>query len=157
MSFGKIKLYIFLFFVILLSCLVYSYTSNTSSSIKEPSKLVSSKNLKRIRVGGKVSPNSITYITDPSFKLEFMLEDRIETESSVNNKNSENPSSQDPSFQNKIKVIYNGIKPDMFTDGRDVLVDGEFKDGVVIASSLLTQCPSKYEPKIPELNNTKTN
>lgn len=144
MSFAKIKLYIFLIFLVVLSGLVFSYTSNTSSSIKEPSQLMTGNNLKRIRVGGKVSPNSITYITNPSFKLEFMLEDRSDTT---------NPSNLS---DNKIRVIYNGIKPDMFTDGRDVLVDGEFKDGVVIASSLLTQCPSKYEPKMPVVGSDAT-
>ena len=38
----------------------------------------------------------------------------------------------------------------MFTAGRDVIIDGEYKDGVLQAQKLLTQCPSKYEPPSPE-------
>lgn len=49
-----------------------------------------------------------------------------------------------------VPVVYQGLRPDMFAVGRDVIIDGEFKDGVVFASSLLTQCPSKYEAPSPD-------
>ena len=46
-----------------------------------------------------------------------------------------------------IKVVYKGVTPDMFADGRDVVVEGVLaKDGVFHANTLLTSCPSKYEP-----------
>lgn len=45
----------------------------------------------------------------------------------------------------KLPVRYNGILPDMFADGRDVIVEGRVVDGVFEAKSLLTTCPSKYE------------
>ena len=44
-----------------------------------------------------------------------------------------------------LPVSYNGILPDMFADGRDVIVEGKFQDGTFHAKSLLTTCPSKYE------------
>ncbi len=46
----------------------------------------------------------------------------------------------------RISVQYNGIKPDMFQAGADVIVEGRIgTDGVLIASNLMTSCPSKYE------------
>lgn len=44
-----------------------------------------------------------------------------------------------------VPVRYNGVLPDMFADGRDVIVEGKVEDGVFHAKSLLTTCPSKYE------------
>ncbi|MEW6272934.1 MAG: cytochrome c maturation protein CcmE, partial [Thermodesulfobacteriota bacterium] len=45
----------------------------------------------------------------------------------------------------KLPVRYNGIRPDMFADGRDVIVEGKVESGVFHAKTLLTTCPSKYE------------
>jgi cytochrome c-type biogenesis protein CcmE len=44
-----------------------------------------------------------------------------------------------------LPVRYNGILPDMFADGRDVIVEGKVERGVFHANTLLTTCPSKYE------------
>ena len=45
-----------------------------------------------------------------------------------------------------LKVTYQGVTPDMFADGREVVVEGTLgKDGVFHANTLLTSCPSKYE------------
>ena len=45
-----------------------------------------------------------------------------------------------------LPVIYKGITPDMFEDGREVVVEGTLgNDGVFHANTLLTSCPSKYE------------
>ncbi len=45
-----------------------------------------------------------------------------------------------------LKVVYNGITPDMFNDGGEVVVEGTLaEDGVFHANTLLTSCPSKYE------------
>lgn len=46
-----------------------------------------------------------------------------------------------------LKVLYKGITPDMFADDRDVVVEGVLaRDGIFHANTLLTSCPSKYEP-----------
>lgn len=88
--------------------------------------------LKRVRLGGKVT-NAIPvhYQTEPSVELTFGVE------------------SPGTGGGTPVSVIYRGLKPDMFSAGRDVILDGEFKDGVFVAASLLTQCPSKYEPPSP--------
>lgn len=46
----------------------------------------------------------------------------------------------------RIPVRYKGVKPDMFQAGADVIVEGRVgEDGVLVASNLLTSCPSKYQ------------
>lgn len=53
--------------------------------------------------------------------------------------------------QNGVDVTYNGVLPDMFAEGRDVIVEGTYAhDGVFRARTLLTSCPSKYEAEIPQ-------
>lgn len=45
-----------------------------------------------------------------------------------------------------LPVKYEGAIPDMFTDGTDVVVEGQKSaDGTFMAHTLLTKCPSKYE------------
>jgi cytochrome c-type biogenesis protein CcmE len=45
-----------------------------------------------------------------------------------------------------VLVAYNGVLPDMFADGRDVIVEGTYAhEGPFHARTLLTSCPSKYE------------
>lgn len=45
-----------------------------------------------------------------------------------------------------IDVFYSGITPDMFRDGSDVILEGNFtEDGVFVADVLMAKCPSKYE------------
>lgn len=45
-----------------------------------------------------------------------------------------------------ISVYYEGVTPDMFQDGIDVVVEGRMDpSGKFIATKLLTSCPSKYE------------
>ena len=46
-----------------------------------------------------------------------------------------------------IAVIYEGLMPDAFADGREVVVEGAYRhsDRALHASKLVTKCPSKYE------------
>lgn len=46
-----------------------------------------------------------------------------------------------------LPVFYRGTPPDLFKNGVDVVVEGEYtRDGTFLAKTLLTSCPSKYEP-----------
>ncbi len=47
-----------------------------------------------------------------------------------------------------IPVEYTGIVPDMFAEGRDVIIEGTYEDGILHAKSVMTSCPSKYEPEL---------
>lgn len=61
------------------------------------------------------------------------------------------PSGQDVRFsmtdgEHALRVVYNGIIPDTFVDGADVVVEGKLApDGAFHAHTLLAKCPSKYE------------
>jgi cytochrome c-type biogenesis protein CcmE len=47
------------------------------------------------------------------------------------------------------RVVYRGSVPDLFREGREVVVDGRLRGGVFVAvpNTLVTKCPSKYAPK----------
>jgi cytochrome c-type biogenesis protein CcmE len=47
-----------------------------------------------------------------------------------------------------VEVVYHGSVPDLFRAGRRVVVDGKMHHGVFLAraDTLVTKCPSKYQP-----------
>jgi len=110
--------------------MVVQATRDTAALVLLPSDLLresSNKVLSRIRVGARVADLPISYIVQPNIELRFSVHDPGRTEETV-------------------PVVYNNLKPDMFAPGRDVIIDGEFRNGTLYAIDLLTQCPSKYEP-----------
>lgn len=48
-----------------------------------------------------------------------------------------------------VPVAYDGILPDMFAEGREVVVEGRFQEDGLAARQIMTSCPSKYEPETP--------
>jgi len=80
-----------------------------------------------IRVAGRVRAGSIDKKTSSAgTELNFTLGD----------------------FENDggVPVHYKGIPPDMFGEGRDVIVEGRYThDGTLRAQTIMTSCPSKYE------------
>ena len=49
-----------------------------------------------------------------------------------------------------VPVAYHGILPDMFAEGREVVVEGRYGQGALAAKQIMTSCPSKYEPQKTE-------
>lgn len=49
-----------------------------------------------------------------------------------------------------VPVAYAGILPDMFAEGREVVVEGRYDGAGFEARQVMTSCPSKYEPEAPE-------
>ena len=48
--------------------------------------------------------------------------------------------------EGRLDVEYDGIIPDIFTDGVEAVVEGKFSsDNVFVADLLLAKCPTKYE------------
>jgi cytochrome c-type biogenesis protein CcmE len=43
-------------------------------------------------------------------------------------------------------VVYRGVLPDMFAEGREVVIEGRWQEGRLAAQQIMTSCPSKYEP-----------
>jgi cytochrome c-type biogenesis protein CcmE len=77
-----------------------------------------------IKVKGKVVNGSINRNPDNTLDVSFRIEENKAT----------------------LPVTYKGITPDMFEDGREVVVEGTLgRDGVFHANTLMTSCPSKYE------------
>jgi cytochrome c-type biogenesis protein CcmE len=48
-------------------------------------------------------------------------------------------------FNNEMKVVLDGAKPNNFDVAEAVVAKGKMKDGYFYAKEVLTKCPSKYE------------
>ncbi|MFC2010932.1 cytochrome c maturation protein CcmE [Chloroflexota bacterium] len=85
----------------------------------------SSINDENVRVNGEVAPGSIEQ--EPgSFMLRFTISDDTES----------------------LPVIYEGVIPDTFKAGNEVVIEGYLNlDGIFQAHTLITKCPSKYVPE----------
>ena len=131
-------------FAVVGALLIFQTTRATSSTVLKPSELAKSApgtTLTRIRVAGRVAADQpVDYQVQPKLRLAFSIHDPGVGPNSESTK-------VDPIAT--IPVVYQGVKPDMFTAGRDVIIDGEFIDGTLQAAQLLTQCPSKYEAPAP--------
>jgi len=86
-----------------------------------------------IRVAGRVQTGSIDW--DPkTLQLSFVL-GPIEKDSEM-------------AQTTGVPVHYQGILPDMFAEDRDVIVEGRSDGNVLTATTIMTSCPSKYEPEL---------
>jgi len=48
-----------------------------------------------------------------------------------------------------LPVVYHGPRPDMFRDGAEVVIEGQYtSSGIFQAHTLLLKCPSKYDEAI---------
>ncbi len=82
---------------------------------------------RRVRVAGTLDGSSVGF--DPQAAvLRFRLRDQGEA----------------------LLVVYRGVKPDMFRDGAQVIVEGKLLPGGLFeAKTLLLKCPSRYESGTP--------
>lgn len=57
-----------------------------------------------------------------------------------------------------VSVTYLGFKPDSYKENQTVVVEGRYKPdkNLIIASKIMTQCPSKYESDRESYNNGST-
>jgi len=78
------------------------------------------------RLDGTVAAGSVVY-DQKAPKLQFQMTDGKE----------------------HIAVVYDGLMPDAFAAGREVVVEGAYRhqERALHASKLVTKCPSKYEAK----------
>jgi cytochrome c-type biogenesis protein CcmE len=78
----------------------------------------------RVRLGGTVQPGTVAW--DRTHRhLRFAVTDG----------------------RDAIRVEYTGVVPDIFAEGRQVVVEGALRpDGIFAASTLLAKCPTKYNP-----------
>ena len=109
--------------VLLAGALVYT-TFSASTQASTPSDLMASAEPGRsYELTGKVVNGSVERRGE---KLSFAIRDRDGTAS--------------------VPVVYEGVVPDPFRDGREVIVSGELERGRFVAErdSLVTKCPSKF-------------
>ncbi|MCX2727507.1 cytochrome c maturation protein CcmE [Thermomicrobium sp. 4228-Ro] len=107
--------------------LVYTGLQGTAASyfvtVSELQARAADVNGQRVRVGGEVVPGSITQ-GGPGEPIHFRISDGT----------------------TELEVTYAGVLPDIFTDGRYVIVEGLFRAGQPMqADSVMTQCPSRFE------------
>lgn len=76
----------------------------------------------RFRLGGLVEAGSIVYSTD-RLSVDFVMVQGRE----------------------RLPVHFTGLTPDLFKDSAEVIVEGEYRDGVLQAGNLMTKCASRYE------------
>ena len=95
---------------------------------KSPTQLLEVKDdTMRLRVGGLVMRNSVKTVgVNTSFGI---------TDGS-----------------NEVQVQFVGVLPDLFAEGRGVIVRGRFKNNIFVASQVLAKHDEKYMPR--ELENT---
>lgn len=89
-----------------------------------------------VRVAGRVQGGSVSW--DPAaLNLLFVLAPM-----------NEDGASGAGALAHGVPVSYQGILPDMFAEGRDVIVEGLYtSERRLVASTIMTSCPSKYEPE----------
>ena len=117
-------------------------TVATAANVYLPSELLAQgRDISRLRVAGRVAELPVGYEQLPQLRLTFSI---------INPPKNAHDDTAVVASKEPLPVIYYGAKPDMFAPGRDVIIDGEIKNGTVVAHKLLTQCPSKYEAPNPE-------
>ena len=140
---NRVFISLVLIFVVVGGLAIFQATRQTAASVLLPSELLneqSPEKLLRVRVGAKVAAEK-SYTVEPVIELNFLIQDPGDEESEDN--------------LSLVPVVYKGLKPDMFAPGRDVIIEGEFVNGTLIARQLMTQCPSKYEPPAPDKTSGK--
>jgi cytochrome c-type biogenesis protein CcmE len=116
----KIRLWVALTAVVLLATALIYTSFSASTEASKPSEIQPGQSYE---VTGKVVAGSVQ---KSGSDLRFRIRDRDGTES--------------------VPVVYAGVVPDPFREGREVIVSGELKQGTFMAErdSLITKCPSKF-------------
>lgn len=109
--------------------LVLSMTKKESMPELSPAKLVANADKtdnQNVKLVGVISEGSSTWDAANS-KLTFAI--------------------REPEGSEKVNVVYTDLKPDNFSDGGNVFVEGMYdaEENLVVATKLTTKCASKYE------------
>ena len=93
-------------------------------TVSEAARFESDHQDRAVKVKGKVGEGSIDW-SPKELRLMFTLVDD----------------------QQQMPVSYRGIVPDLFAEGREVIVEGRLTSAGLAAKTILASCPSKYESK----------
>ena len=98
----------------------------TPSELQTNENLVLSAN-RRVKLGGMVKKESFSIDKN---KVNFEVTD----------------------YENSIKVIYEGLLPDLFKEGKGIVVLGKYNDGIFYADEVLAKHDENYMPPSLEIN-----
>ena len=115
--------------VLLAGALVYTSFSGAAEA-RKPSQIVNAEPGTDYKVTGKVVAGTIRRTGGQDGQtLHFRVRDRDGTVS--------------------IPVVYRGVVPDPFRDNREIIIEGEMRNGTLAAKrdTLVTKCPSKFKNK----------
>lgn len=144
--------------VLILAAVVYLIASSTQANaeyfmtideLKAQGQSVVGKNL---RVSGAVVGDTIQY--DPqtltlTFDVAHVPGDNKEVEAEGGLAAVLHAAVVDPN-RARIKVVYNGPRPDLLKDEAQAIMTGQLgADGVFHADELLLKCPTKYQEAVP--------
>lgn len=125
--------------VAVLGFLIYTAGTSTAKQVVTVAEVLDDRPVEAVQIGARVAPGSeIEYKAIPERTVRFSVVDI-----SVPGKS--------------LSVVYHGAMPDTLRAGRDVILQGKYDGEVFTASSLVTQCPSKYEPPVPKSGSGQPN
>ena len=129
----KIRLGVALCVAVLLGVALIYVSFNASDQTKEPSQILTAAPGQKFEMNGKVVPKSVRHDGET---LKFMVEDR--------------------SGGTAMPVSYQGVVPDPFRGGREIVLTGAMENGTFVGEpeSLITKCPSKFTTNASETAGT---
>lgn len=108
---------------------------------------------REIRISGAVIGDSIQYDTstlDMTFEIVHIPGDNAEIERAGGLAEVLHQAVMNDDL-NRLKVIYNGPKPDLLKNEAQAIMTGFLReDGVFVANELLLKCPTRYDEAVPE-------
>ena len=124
----KLRFFFILLIVVTLSLTIFLILKSLEENViyfKSPSevKILSEKQQKKIRIGGMVKTDSISIVNK---ELSFVITD----------------------FKSEINVVYSGLIPNLFEEGKGVVAEGFLKDeNFFSATKILAKHDENYIPK----------
>jgi cytochrome c-type biogenesis protein CcmE len=129
----KIRLGVALCVAVLLGVALIYVSFSASDQTKEPSQILSATPGTKYEMNATVVPKTVKHDGE---KIEFRVEDRNGGET--------------------MPVSYQGVVPDPFRGGREIVLTGAYENGVFVGEpeSLITKCPSKFTTNASETAGT---
>jgi cytochrome c-type biogenesis protein CcmE len=129
----KVRLGVALCVAVLLGVALIYVSFSASDETKEPSQILTASPGQKFEMNAKVVPKSVKHDGET---LKFDVEDR----------NGGRP----------MPVSYQGVVPDPFRGGREIVLTGAVENGTFVGEpeSLITKCPSKFTTNASETAGT---
>jgi cytochrome c-type biogenesis protein CcmE len=131
----KIRLGVALCVAVLLGVALIYVSFNASDQTKEPSQILTASPGQKFEMNAKVIPKSVRHDGET---LKFEVEDR--------------------DGGGAMPVSYQGVVPDPFRGGREIVLTGAVENGTFVGEpeSLITKCPSKFTTNASETAGTSS-